>query len=1292
MRLIFLPIVFLLFYAALGNAQSILVEAESFNEKGGWVIDQQFTDQMGSSYLLAHGLGQPVDDAVTTVTFPSSGTYKMWVRTKNWIPGKWDAPGRFQVIFNGLPIPKTFGTMKDWTWQDGGIVNVTNTNVQIKLHDLTGFEGRCDAIYFDTETTAKPVNFDPANPQINRKWRNDLRGLPNTPPDGGQFDVVIVGGGISGCAAALAAEKQGLKVALIHDRQLLGGNASSEIRVHTEGIHGKGGEILSQIDTGHYPNGNSAAIYDQNKREVVMAAADITIFRSHRAYDVQMKGTKIVSVDACSVTSGKALRIRSNVFIDCTGDGWIGYWAGADYSYGRESKNEYNESWDKHGDLWSPKVADNRVMGCSLLWNSGFKSIKSTFPEVPWAMDVAKQHSATGGQWFWEYSDNDKNMISDAEDIRDHMFRAIYGSFYNAKQLTKNDFRKLDWMGYLSGKRESRRLIGDYIYKQSDATSGTEFDDAVVEETRVIDVHYQRKLVGDPHDFLSKGLFLRVPRYYIPFRCLYSRNIDNLMMAGRCFSCTHVGLGGPRVMNTCGQMGIATGYAASLCIKYQTNPRGVYKNYIRELRTLVGYETPLSGKTSNAFNMSKSLRPAPASAKFIDEDYYIWGASMVKDKQGTCHLFYSRWPREGGHYAWVTHSEIAHAVSDNPLGPYKHVDVALPERGAEYWDGLCTHNPNVHEFDGKYYIYYTGNTGDRKKTKKWNMSHRNNQRIGVAVADHPNGPWQRFDSPLIDVSPNAEAPDALGTNNPSICRGPDGGFLLVYKAIGKKRPLPMGGPVVHLAATSSSPTGPFAKHDGLIFSKPGDPFPAEDPFIWCQDGKYRAIVKDMKGAFTHAGPSLAAFESDDGLNWHASENPLVSKLQIQWEDRGIQKVQHLERPQIFCENGIPKVLFCAADMNRGHSFNVHIPLTSGEVQPLEKRNNIVDFTKLIPPILPRSIIYHQDGYLLWDPCIVQSDDGKYHLFYSRWLEKFGHRGWCTHAEIARATSDNAAGPYTFQSVVLPARGVDYWDGHSVYNTCVVEIDKKYYLYYTGNHGDDNWAFDRSSSNKEWWIHRNNQRIGVAVADSPGGPWKRLDKPLMDVGPGFGHTIINVPNLVVKPEGGYRLYYKTLAEGEGKLGGGVFHFGSDSESPLGPFVRHPEAIVNKNKLMPEVKKPFNFHIDDHFEWIQDGRYYAIVKDHDSPYLTEHGCSLILFESADGRSWLPSKQSLVKKFFINWDDGTTDKYDRLEMPKLLFEKGRPTVLSLAAKLKGSEESFIVNIPLSGRTKRGPVESAD
>jgi hypothetical protein len=131
--------------------------------------------------------------------------------------------------------------------------------------------------------------------------------------------------------------------------------------------------------------------------------------------------------------------------------------------------------------------------------------------------------------------------------------------------------------------------MGDYIYKQSDAMNGTLFDDAVVEETRDIDVHYQQALTGNVLDFLSIALYRRdASRYYVPFRCLYSRNIDNLMMAGRDFSCTHIGLGGPRVMNTCGQMGIATGYAASLCKKYRTSPRGIYTNHITQLKNLVG--------------------------------------------------------------------------------------------------------------------------------------------------------------------------------------------------------------------------------------------------------------------------------------------------------------------------------------------------------------------------------------------------------------------------------------------------------------------------------------------------------------------------------------------------------------------------------------------------------------------------------------------------------------------------------------------------------------------------------
>lgn len=567
---------------------NVLVEAESFDDKGGWVVDQQFSDTMGSPYLLAHGLGRSVDDAVTTVTFPATGTYRVWVRTKDWIHGPWKSPGRFKVAVGGVVLAETFGTKTGWGWQDGGTVTISKKRVEIRLTDLTGFDGRCDALYFDTDKSASPLDFDADKPEINRQWRNKLRGLPSTAPDGGKFDVVIVGGGVSGCAAAIAAEKQGLSVALIHDRQLLGGNASSEIRVHTEGIYGQGKDILKKIDTEHYPNGSAYAVKDQGKREKALkAASGVMMFRPYRAYDVQMKGSKIVSIDASSTVTGEALRIRSDVFIDCTGDGWIGYWAGAEYRYGRESKNEFGEAWDKHGELWSPEKADNRIMGSSLLWNSSKLSTKSTFPEVPWAMDVAKNKSAVAGEWYWEYSDNDKHAINDAEEIRDHMLRAIYGSFYNAKKNDKNAYHKLKWVGYLSGKRESRRLIGDYIYTQKDAMSGRKFDDAVVEETRAIDVHYQQNLKGSPQDFLSKALFRKVPRYYIPFRCLYSKNVDNLMMAGRCFSCSHVGLGGPRVMLTCGQMGIATGYAASLCKKYCTNPRGVYKSHITELKALV---------------------------------------------------------------------------------------------------------------------------------------------------------------------------------------------------------------------------------------------------------------------------------------------------------------------------------------------------------------------------------------------------------------------------------------------------------------------------------------------------------------------------------------------------------------------------------------------------------------------------------------------------------------------------------------------------------------------------------
>ncbi len=577
-------LLFLLLVSCKREQHEILIEAESFGNKGGWTVDPQFVEQMGSPYLLAHGLGRPVADAETEITIPYSGRYSVWVRTKNWAPGEWEAPGRFRVLINEKKLKNNLGTEEGWGWQFAGRTNIKDTKSLIKIQDLTGFEGRCDAIYLSTEKDPPPGDFAELS-----QWRRKISGEPDQPSKTMEYDLVVVGGGIAGCAASIAAAERGMKVALVHDRPVLGGNASSEIRVHTEGITWKSERILSMLNTVWWPNGSPDAAIDDKKRHENMAKYDnISIFLNWRAYSAHSSDSIISSVDARHTSSGETMRFKAPLFIDCTGDGWIGFWAGAEFLYGREDSTMYTENWTEYGDLWSPASADNKVMGASVLWRTYDAGQPVTFPEVPWAMEVAGDYSATSGTWKWEFSRNDLHQINDAEYIRDHMLKAIYGSFYNAKQKPENTNLALEWVSSLIGKRESRRIIGDYIYTFRDEKNMSEFPDAVVMEERNIDVHYQQNLKDNTQpDFLSEALYYKVDHYYIPYRSLYSRNIKNLLIAGRCFSSSHVGLGGPRVMNTTGQMGVAVGYAASICRKYSTTPRGVYQNHLDELLKLV---------------------------------------------------------------------------------------------------------------------------------------------------------------------------------------------------------------------------------------------------------------------------------------------------------------------------------------------------------------------------------------------------------------------------------------------------------------------------------------------------------------------------------------------------------------------------------------------------------------------------------------------------------------------------------------------------------------------------------
>jgi len=571
----------------------ILVEAESFDDKGGWVVDQQFMDQMGSPFLMAHGLGVPVADAVTSISFKQKGMYQIFVRTRNWV-GYWsdkDTPGRFQVLVDGKPLSNVLGTQgTDWNWQYGGSVQIAEGEALISLHDLTGFNGRCDAIIFSTDSKYKPVN---GLTDLNA-FRKKSLGLPEKPEDAGKFDLVVIGGGIAGTCAAISAARLDLKVALIQDRPLLGGNNSSEVRVHLGGRinldpYPALGNLVNEIGPGLCGNARPALYYeDDRKLDAVKSEKNISLFLNYRAISVEKKGSLISAVVAAHTESSKELLFIAPVFADCTGDGTIGFLAGADFMIGREGRNEFNEPT-------APEVKDKMTMGSSVQWYSEEVSTEIPFPDISWglAFDENNAQKVKKGEWTWETGMN-YDQIKDFERIRDYGLMVVFSNW----SFLKNHFSgsetyinsQLKWVAYIAGKRESRRLIGDYILREKDLTDRTKYPDGSAITSWTIDLHYP-----DPkntnyfpgQEFLSIAVQTPIYPYPIPYRCLYSRNINNLFMAGRDISVTHVALGTVRVQRTTGMMGEVVGMAASICKKHDALPRGVCDSYLDELKGLM---------------------------------------------------------------------------------------------------------------------------------------------------------------------------------------------------------------------------------------------------------------------------------------------------------------------------------------------------------------------------------------------------------------------------------------------------------------------------------------------------------------------------------------------------------------------------------------------------------------------------------------------------------------------------------------------------------------------------------
>lgn len=322
-----------------------------------------------------------------------------------------------------------------------------------------------------------------------------------------------------------------------------------------------------------------------------------------------------------------------------------------------------------------------------------------------------------------------------------------------------------------------------------------------------------------------------------------------------------------------------------------------------------------------AMDIRARLRPLPPHASFRLQDWITWCASVCRTADGRCHLYASRWPRALGHNAWVTHSEVVYATADQPLGPYTLQGTILGRRDTPAWDRDVAHNPTIMPWQGRYYLYYTGNYGNGEF---WD--HRNHQRIGVAVADDPAGPWQRSDAPLLE--PNPDGWDALITTNPSCTPTPDGRFLLMYKSAGRRAPLPMGGPVLHGVAFSDSPTGPFRKHPEPLFAAGEANFPAEDPFVWMQDGKLYAILKDQGHFYSPEERALVLFESDNGIDWRPNQPAVVCTRQVVHADGTAVTYHRLERPQLLLEGGVPSMLCAAVKPTResDDSYSIFIPL------------------------------------------------------------------------------------------------------------------------------------------------------------------------------------------------------------------------------------------------------------------------------------------------------------------------------------------------------------------------------
>ncbi len=454
-------------------------------------------------------------------------------------------------------------------------------------------------------------------------------------------DVCVVGGGIGGMFAAISAARTGAKVALMHDRPVLGGNASSEIRMW---ISGAGTRVRNLQETGimeelqlenmHRNPKRNYSIWDALLYEMVRFEENIDLILNCSCCEANTENGHINSVKGFQLTTYLWHEVNAKIFIDSSGDSILAPLTGAEYKVGREAKSEYNEEFGL-------EEADKHTMGMSILLQCRETDHPVSYTPPAWAYKFPdddamnnKPHDlyAINTNFYWIELGGMQNSIDDTEEIRDELLKIAFGAWDHMKNYGDHGAEnwELEWVGFLPGKRESRRYVGDYVLTQHDVENSTEFADTVAYGGWQIDNH----LPGGFHMDAKGGRHVQRKRlkeaYSIPFRSLYSCNIDNLMFAGRNISASHVAFGTTRVMGTIGVIGQAAGTGAALAVKHGLLPRQACEQIITEIQDtlmeddcfLPGFKRKISPLTQKA---TLTCDYGDCSAILNGIDRRIWG-------------------------------------------------------------------------------------------------------------------------------------------------------------------------------------------------------------------------------------------------------------------------------------------------------------------------------------------------------------------------------------------------------------------------------------------------------------------------------------------------------------------------------------------------------------------------------------------------------------------------------------------------------------------------------------------